>query len=60
MAKKLRIFRFLATFLINMDRYESVDLLQTPVNSNNLKIHSRGLVPEDIDFALVRIYTRTS
>jgi hypothetical protein len=34
--EKLNIFSFSATSFIAMDRYESVDLFQAPVNSNNL------------------------
>ena len=33
--EKLNIFSFSATSFIAMDRYESVDLFQAPVNSNN-------------------------
>ncbi|MBQ6482011.1 MAG: hypothetical protein IJI45_12900 [Anaerolineaceae bacterium] len=32
--EKLNIFSFSATSFIAMDRYESVDLFQAPVNSN--------------------------
>jgi len=34
--EKLNIFSFSATSLIAMDRYESVDLFQAPVNSNGI------------------------
>ena len=36
--EKLNIFSFSATSFIAMDRYESVDLFQAPVNSNISKI----------------------